>query len=155
MLAVDQTIDRLAASSVPSLAPIDSDWLSRPDSLSSPHPSLGLALLGEMNLRAPVDGVYDEAMVDRTVEAQRSNPPPRYPETLRQHGLEGSFIVQFVVDTTGRVVESGIRFPPAMHELFARSVRLALRQSRFLPARLAGQVVQQLVVQEYRFVLIR
>jgi TonB family protein len=155
MVAVNEALDRLAVNAVPTLAPIDSEWLSRPDSLSSPNQSFTLGLRVATNLRAPVDGVYDESMVDRTVEPRRTNPLPRYPETLRQHGVEGSFIVQFVVDTAGRVVDDGIRFPPAMHELFARSVRLALKRSRFLPARLAGQVVEQLVIQEYRFVLVR
>jgi TonB family protein len=155
MIAVAEALDRLPVNAAPSLAPIDSDWLSRPDSLWSGDQSLGITLLGETNLHPPVDGVYNEAVVDRIVEARRTNPLPSYPETLRRRGLEGTFIVQFVVDTTGRVVEDGIRFPPTMHELFARSVRLALRRSRFLPAQIAGQVVQQLVVQEYRFVLVR
>jgi TonB family protein len=139
----------------PTLDSIDVDWLSHPDSLPIPARSVAETLMGEMNWRTPVDGVYAESMVDRTVEARRNNPLPRYPESLRRRGVEGSFYVQFVVDTTGRVIDDGITFPPSMHELFARSVRAALRQSHFLPARVAGQVVNQLVIQEYRFVLVR
>ena len=152
---VDESIDRATANPAPTLDAIDTDWLSRPDSLSTPGPTVAMTLMGEMNWRPPVDGVYSESMVDRTVEARRINPLPRYPETLRRRGVEGSFYVQFVVDTTGRVIDDGISFPPSMHELFVRSVRAALRQSRFLPARVAGQVVNQLVIQEYRFVLVR
>ena len=152
--AVDQSIER-ATAAAPVLEPIGADWLSRPDSLSSPGQSIAVTLMDAMNWRGPIDGVYSESMVDRTVEARRANPLPRYPETLRRRGIEGSFYVQFVVDTTGRVIDNRISFPPSMHELFVRSVRAALRQSHFLPARVAGQVVNQLVVQEYRFVLVR
>jgi TonB family protein len=152
---VDESIDRATAKPAPTLDSIGADWLSRPDSLSRPSQSIAATLMGELNWHTPLDGVYSESMVDRTVEARRTNPLPRYPEALRRHGVEGSFYVQFVVDTTGRVVDDGIRFPPAMHELFVASVRSALRRSRFLPARVAGQVVNQLVIQEYRFVLVR
>jgi TonB family protein len=153
--AVDESLERATPIPALELEPIAADWLSRPDSLSIPAQSVALTLMGQMNWRAPVDGVYSESMVDRTVEARRTNPLPRYPETLRRRGIEGSFYVQFVVDTTGRVVDDGIVFPPSMHELFVRSVRAALRQSHFFPARVAGQVVNQLVIQEYRFVLVR
>ena len=152
---VDESIDRATALPAPTLEPIGADWVSRPDSLSTPSQSVAATLMGELNWHTPLDGVYSESMVDRTVEARRTNPLPRYPETLRRRGVEGSFFVQFVVDTTGRVIDDGIRFPPTMHELFVTSVRAALRRSHFLPARVAGQVVNQLVIQEYRFVLVR
>jgi TonB family protein len=93
-------------------------------------------------------------MVERIVAAAPGNPEPRYPEPLRRMGVEGRFVVRFVVDTTGQVEENQIEFPSTAHRLFVESVRTALLRSRYFPAMLGGRRVAQLVEQEFRFKMV-
>ncbi len=154
--AIAQAIAIPDATAVPDLSSLAKAWLAQPDSLSTP-PAGGLAksAIGLAAAPLPVDGIYTEAMVDRSVIPRDDNPLPRYPESLRSMGVEGAFVVQFVVDTTGAVVADKIQFPSSMHRLFAEAVRTALLHSRYLPAQIAGRMVRQMVVQEFRFTLIR
>jgi protein TonB len=76
---------------------------------------------------------------------------PRYPEMLRQAGVSGEVLAQFVVDTLGRVEPSSVRILASTHGLFERSVRAALASARFVPAEVRGQKVRQLVQRPFRF----
>jgi periplasmic protein TonB len=60
--------------------------------------------------------------------------PPRYPERLRQAGVEGRVVVRFVVDTFGRVDPATVEVVESTHELFTAEVREALTRLRFSPA---------------------
>jgi periplasmic protein TonB len=102
----------------------------------------------------PLGGVYSEALVERTVWPRRGNPAPNYPESLRSAGIDGSFFVVFVVDTTGRVEKNSIVFPPNANELFTQAVRRSLLRSRYFPAEVAGRPVRQEVRQEFVFRLV-
>jgi TonB family protein len=99
-------------------------------------------------------GPYTKDDVDRTVSAFANNPKPEYPWLLRSRGVEGSFDVRFVVDSTGRVDETSIEFPESADKLFVNSVRRALVRSRYNPAEIAGRAVTQLVEQRFTFVLV-
>jgi protein TonB len=101
------------------------------------------------------DGAYTSDIVEKVAWPQRDNPRPRYPDALKRQGVEGSFVVEFVVDSTGRVDEKTMSFPTTTHPMFLRAVRDALLHSRFFPAELAGVRVRQLVQQQFSFVLIR
>lgn len=154
--AIDQSIALPDAPAVPDLSSLSKAWLAQPDSLSTaPAGGLSKAAVGLAVAPLPVDGIYTEAMVDRSVIPRDDNPLPRYPESLRSMGVEGAFVVQFVVDSTGVVVPDKIQFPSSMHRLFAEAVRTALMHSRYLPAQIAGRMVRQMVIQEFRFTLIR
>ena len=113
------------------------------------------AVMGRAYALANPNAIYDEAAVDKIAEAMRENPKPVYPFSLRMAGFEDSFIVQFVVDTAGRVDEQSLEFPKQAHRLLIESVRDALRRSRYFPAVLGGQPVRQLVQQRFSFVLSR
>ena len=63
---------------------------------------------------------------------------PRYPETLREAQIEGSVLIQFTVDTTGRVDLATVRVLASTHPLFTRAVLEALPTFRFKPAEVAG-----------------
>lgn len=76
---------------------------------------------------------------------------PRYPEMLRQSGIEGRVVVQFTVDTAGRVDQASIRVLSSTHELFTRAVRDALAQFRFDPAQVAGRRVPALAEMPFEF----
>src|SRR3954468_25033188 len=68
-----------------------------------------------------------------------SKSTPRYPESLRAAGIDGRVLVQFTVDTTGRVDMDHIVVLQSTHELFTRAVRDALAGFRFNPAQVAGR----------------
>ncbi|HEY7235684.1 MAG TPA: energy transducer TonB [Gemmatimonadaceae bacterium] len=101
------------------------------------------------------DGAYAADVVEKVAWPEKDNPKPRYPELLRQAGVEGSFVVEFVVDSTGRVDAKTLNFPTTAHPMFLKAVRDALLRSHYFPAELAGVRVRQLVQQQFSFVLVR
>jgi TonB family protein len=101
------------------------------------------------------NGPYDKTEVDRIVSPFTNNPKPIYPRRMERDGVETSFIAQFVVDSTGRVDEATMLFPPTVHPLFIDAVRESLRRARFHPAEVGGKRVPQLVEQQFTFVLIQ
>ena len=101
------------------------------------------------------NGAYTENSVEKSAWPVRDNPRPRYPEMLQRQGIEQSFVVEFVVDSTGRVDAKTLAFPSNAHPMFLRAVKDALLRSRFFPAELAGSRVRQLVQQQFTFVLTR
>jgi TonB family protein len=113
----------------------------------------GAARLSDLAPIVPVakNGIYTPDLVDEQVTPRPGNPKPRYPESLRAAGVEAEVNVQFVVDSTGQVNEPSIEFRSHVHQLFMDAIRASLRRARFFPARLAGNVVPQLVQQRFRF----
>ena len=99
------------------------------------------------------NAIHTPAMVDRTVIPRRDNPRPDYPTAMRAAGVDGSVLVQFVVDTTGRVESASVSILRATHEQFGEAVRRWLGRTRYSPAEVAGKRVRQLVQQEVGFTL--
>lgn len=98
----------------------------------------------------PVPAVFTELTVDRPVEAI-DQPAPGYPPLLRTAGLNGRVVLQFVVDTAGRVEPETITALEASHPAFMTSARQSIERSRFRPATFRGTRVRQLVTQVIRF----
>jgi TonB family protein len=155
LAAVQQIVD--AAAKVPDLSTaadltaVTDAWLAQPDGMEPPSTSLASLLAKKTGFVAPANGIYTADLVDRSVEPKRGNPKPRYPSQLADLGIEGTFVVRFVVDSTGIVPEDKIEFPATMHRLFMSAVRVALLKSRYTPAMAGGHVVPQEVIQEFRF----
>lgn len=59
---------------------------------------------------------------------------PVYPAELQKAGIEGTVIVSFVVDVSGRVEPRSLKVVRADHPLFEQSVRDAVSGLRFAPA---------------------
>lgn len=89
------------------------------------------------------------AFLDTQVEVQvvldTRSPMPRYPQLLRDAGVEGSTLVRFVVDTLGRVEPQTVQMVESTHPAFALAVQAVLPQMRFSPARVGERKVRQLV----------
>ena len=110
------------------------------------------------------DGVRDPGETDLLViftalavdERPRriSGPMPRYPEVLRQAGVEGNVVLEFVVDTLGRVEESTIRVIRATNQAFVASAIVVIKKSVFRPARVRGRAVRVLVQQSVGFTIL-
>ncbi len=68
-----------------------------------------------------------------------------------ERGTEGQVEATYVVDTLGRVDTTTIQVLRSDHPKFTESVRTALGDTRFRPAKRAGKSVRQLVKQRFRF----
>ena len=99
--------------------------------------------------------VYYEFQVERPVEMRALVTPPRYPEELKLRNVQGEVLMQFVVDTAGRVIPETMRVLRADHPRFVAAVRTSLLSARFVPARSGGHPVAQLVQQPFQFALTR
>jgi len=102
---------------------------------------------------APADTIFSVLEVDSTVERFDWSAAPAYPPNLLALGTEGIVYAQFVVDTTGAVDTTSIRVLSSAHPEFERSVRTALRDMRFRPAKRGSHRVRQLVEQHFRFTI--
>ena len=101
---------------------------------------------------APVgDQPYFEFQVEKPVVPAPGSTSPRYPDMLRQAGVEGEVLAQFVVDTTGRAEPNTLKILKSSHDLFVQSVKNALPQMKFIPAEVGGRKVKQLVQQPFTF----
>ena len=104
--------------------------------------------------KAPVvqsDQPYFEFQVEKPVVPAPGSTSPRYPDMLRQAGVEGEVLAQFVVDTTGRAEANSLKILKSSHDLFIQSVKNALPQMKFIPAEVGGRKVKQLVQQPVTF----
>ena len=91
--------------------------------------------------------------VERQVGVLPGAPLPRYPEALRNAGVEGQVVAEFVVDERGRAEVDSVRFVRSDNVLFEESVRNVLQRMRFAPAQIAGRNVRQLVRMPFVFTL--
>lgn len=94
---------------------------------------------------------YTMLEVDEVVERYEFSAAPVYPPELSARGTEGKVEAAYVVDTAGRVDTTTIRVMQSDHPRFTESVRSALAETRFRPAKRAGKAVRQLVQQRFRF----
>ena len=97
------------------------------------------------------DQPYFEFQVEKPVVPAPGSAQPRYPDMLRQAGVEGEVLAQFVVDTTGRAEPGSLKILKSSHDMFVQSVKNALPQMKFIPAEVGGRKVKQLVQQPFSF----
>jgi TonB family protein len=97
------------------------------------------------------DTAFSVLEVDEMVERYEESAAPIYPRDLLAIGAEGMVQAIYVVDTTGRVDTTTIQVGRSDDPRFSESVRTALGQMRFRPARRGGKSVRQLVEQQFRF----
>jgi TonB family protein len=97
--------------------------------------------------------VYTALQVDQMVERYAHSAAPVYPPELSVLGTEGAVEAAYVVDTAGQVDTTTIEVMRSDHPRFTASVREALAEARFRPARRGGTTVRQLVAQRFRFKL--
>jgi TonB family protein len=68
-----------------------------------------------------------------------------YPRTAKLAGLNGSALVQFVVDTLGRPKTESITCMRATYKDFADAAVAAVKMMEFVPATIEGHKIEQLV----------
>lgn len=150
----DIVVDRIP---MPNIIP---NGLPPVDQLSSPIPSYETAGIGTPSgngtgLRSIIDGAGESDNTDwrgsdllmRIVTSGR----PRYPESLRQAGVDGRVVIRFVVDTMGRIDLSSVQVLQSTHDLFTRAVRDVLGNFRFKPAESKGSRVRAMAEMPFEF----
>lgn len=81
----------------------------------------------------------------RIVEEQPellSHPTLRYPEVLRQAGIEGRVLVEAVLDSLGHPEAGSLRVVSSAHPLFDPEALDVVQGSRYRPGRIAGRAVR-------------
>lgn len=144
----------------------DGKYLLKPDggwlSLEPAHGARGRrdrsGARGQLPLGPPSRFIPDTAFsvlqVDESVERYPSSAAPVYPRDLIAIGAEGMVQAIYVVDTVGQVDTTTIQVVQSDDPRFTASVRTALEQMRFWPAKRGGKAVRQLVEQKFRFKIV-
>ncbi len=104
----------------------------------------------------PVDAqqVFRAELVDEKPE-WLGGPPLEYPNALRQAGVEGHVILEFVIDTTGRADSTTLRVIEATHDAFITPARKTILGGGFRPGRVRGTKVRVLAQQRLDFNIVR
>lgn len=98
------------------------------------------------------DRVYAESVVDEIPE-RVSCPEPHYPTALRQAGVEGSVVVQFVIEPDGRVLRETVEILKSTHEGFEDAAAGMVVGCTFRPGRVRDTAVRVLVQMPLMFTL--
>jgi len=96
---------------------------------------------------------YFEFQVEEVASPSGGNPAPQYPGSMRESGVTGRVVVQFVVGANGRVEPGSIKVLESTNPSFAAAVREVLPRHRFSPAKIGGRAVRQIVQQPFVFKL--
>jgi TonB family protein len=89
----------------------------------------------------PPGSVHQADVVDEPPQ-RLTSPPLRYPEMLRQAGMEGRIMVEAVLDTLGVVERGSLRVVQGAHALFEAEAVAVVAASRYRAARVGGRAVR-------------
>jgi periplasmic protein TonB len=96
------------------------------------------------------DAPYMEFQVEKAVQ-HIGGATPEYPESLRNAGVKGEVVAQFVVGENGRYESGTLKILSSSNPAFADAVKRALPGMRFSAAQIGGQKVKQLVQMPFQF----
>ena len=99
-------------------------------------------------------GPYMEFQVEKAVE-RIGGAAPEYPASLKDRGVEGSVVVQFVVNENGRADPGTLKVLNSSDPAFTAAVKEALPRMKFSAAQIGGKKVAQLVQMPFQFHLSR
>jgi protein TonB len=95
-------------------------------------------------------GPYMEFQVEKPVE-KIGGEAPEYPTVLKESGVEGQVLAQFVVNESGRYEGGTLKILSSSNPAFTAAVKDALPRMRFSAAQIGGKKVQQLVQMPFQF----
>jgi TonB family protein len=95
---------------------------------------------------------YLEFQVE-TPAAIRRAVAPTYPPAMLRNRVEGEVLVQFVVNENGVADMSTFRVVRSPNIEFTEAAKVAIQATRFIPAKLNGANVRQVVQQPFTFAL--
>lgn len=103
----------------------------------------------------PSGSAYSAEQVEVAVSLDKRSTLPRFPQLLKDSGVEGAVRIRFVVDTLGRAELNTVEVMSATHPLFAAAFQAALPKMRFVAARVGDHRVRQLVEFPLEFRIVR
>ncbi len=95
-------------------------------------------------------GPYMEFQVEKPVK-MIGGASPDYPVGLREAGVEGEVMAQFVVNESGRYDSGTLKILSSSNSQFTDAVKDALPRMKFSAAQIGGRKVQQLVQMPFKF----
>ena len=107
-------------------------------------------LVGASRVSTPTVKTSD-APRNRTAVLSPGTQGPVYADSLVRARTEGSVLVQFVIDSTGRAMMPTLRVLKSDHLALTAAVRDGLQAMRYLPAEVDGRKVRQLGQQTFDF----
>jgi len=96
------------------------------------------------------EGPYMEFQVEKVV-VKIGGEAPEYPSSLRESGVEGKVLAQFVVGENGRYEGGSLKILESSNPAFTAAVKDALPRMRFSAAQIGGKKVAQLVQMPFQF----
>jgi periplasmic protein TonB len=96
------------------------------------------------------EGPYMEFQVEKPVE-KIGGEAPEYPLSLRDNGVTGKVLAQFVVGENGRYEGGTLKILESSNPAFTAAVKDALPRMRFSAAQIGGKKVSQLVQMPFVF----
>ena len=96
------------------------------------------------------DAPYMEFQVEKAVR-HIGGATPEYPASLRDMGVKGEVLAQFVVGENGRYEGGTLKILNSSNPAFSEAVKRALPGMRFSAAQIGGQKVKQLVQMPFQF----
>lgn len=76
---------------------------------------------------------------------------PEYPSSLKDSGVEGQVLAQFVVGENGRYQAGSLKILNSSNPAFTAAVKDALPRMKFSAAQIGGKKVSQLVQMPFQF----
>jgi protein TonB len=70
---------------------------------------------------------------------------PDYPDLLRQAGIEGTVLIEVIIDTTGHSEPASLKVVNSTNRAFELAAKEAVLKSLYRPGRVRGQAVRVLV----------
>jgi periplasmic protein TonB len=104
----------------------------------------------EAGVKEADHGPYMEFQVEKPVQ-KIGGEAPEYPASLRDSGIEGQVLAQFVVNESGRYESGTLKILNSSNPAFTAAVKDALPRMRFSAAQIGGKKVQQLVQMPFQF----
>jgi len=108
----------------------------------------------EAGVKEEPHGPYMEFQVEKPV-AKIGGEAPEYPSSLRDAGVTGEVLAQFVVGENGRYESGTLKILKSSNPAFTAAVKDALPRMKFSAAQIGGKKVAQLVQMPFQFNLAR
>ena len=99
----------------------------------------------EWRTPATLSDAYTVDQVDVAARLDGGGLRPSYPDSLSRAGVAGRVVVEFVVDTLGRVDSASVDVMLSSDPLFTLAVRQALAETQFTVARRGARRVRQVM----------
>jgi TonB family protein len=135
----------LAPVNIPTnIPPINLNEKFDPKDFSGVGIEKGISALSATDVKIDPGQAFIEAVVDEKPE-RVSTISVDYPDLLRQAGIEGTVVVEVIIDTLGRAEPGSLRIVQSTNKAFELPAKDAVLKSVYRPGRVRGQAVRVLV----------